>query len=406
MHFLDSYMEYVEPVGGSMLWHKWSAISVVSAALERRVWQVDGNKQIFPNMYIIINGLRGGGKGYATDMAVDFLHSLNARYKQQRLPGICFTSDKLTPASLIREMQRAKKEIKLPNTGNLYTYHALFSYAEELSSFIADIGGGSITSDILKFYNCDREFTKDIIKENDIITIPNVSFSCLWATQPSFLERHLPKEASREGLLSRIILISDLTFYRFKRLHSSPNVGLEMHILNQLDRISKMVGQMKESPEAAQVLDDWNERWNDQRASMPDMGVYTEYLVRKKLHVTKLCMILAACRNSLTIEEEDALRALELLAEAEGGMKAAFGVKDISKDSDAIMQFFSYIPKTGIFEDELIRAMIKTGKLFPRGMNLTNAINTLLAAKLIEVSQKNDRVFITRLRDPDDNKGS
>ena len=111
---------------------------------------------------------------------------------------------------------------------------------------------------------------------------------------------------------------------------------------------------------------------------------------------------MAACRGSSIIRLDDAQRAVVLLDSIEPEMKKIFGVKDISRQPDAVMQLLDYIPYSGIFEDELIRKMLAFGQVFPKNINMLVALQTLEAAKLIVTCQKDGRMHLTRLRNPDE----
>jgi len=392
MDFITKYMEYVAPLKGSPRFHLWSIIAVVSAVLERRCYTGVWNERHYPNLFVCLAGPAGCGKSFSSKAAVYFAKKLNQEESLKGQTGIKFMSDKLTPAAMLKQFQRAQKVL------GSYKYCSLFSFADELSSFILDIGGGSLADDILKFYDAPDHFEKEIIKNNENIVILNSSLTTLWDTTPDFLRRYMPNELSREGIGSRIVFVADYDFHFYDRVPAATDKDLEAELLNALFEIYCMHGEMRETPGAGALLDQYHKEIHLAQKSMCLHTNYSHYMARKSTHIRKLQIVSAASRGSMSIEESYAYRAYDWVTELEPSMSQIFGLQDGSKLPDAALVILEHIPDTGIWEEELIQTMIAGGLLFTMDSKWDGFINTLVKGGYAHQSEKDGRTFYKRRR--------
>jgi hypothetical protein len=61
--FITDFVAFTEDDWSPELFRRWTAISMVAAALERRVWVKTGPRVTFPNLYTFLIGRPGAGKG-------------------------------------------------------------------------------------------------------------------------------------------------------------------------------------------------------------------------------------------------------------------------------------------------------------------------------------------------------
>src|SRR3954470_20553842 len=76
MSFLRDYLTYATGNEAPDLFHVWSGYAALSAAVSRRVWLVDGDQAIFPNLYVMLVGDAGCGKSTALRRAKRMLAEL------------------------------------------------------------------------------------------------------------------------------------------------------------------------------------------------------------------------------------------------------------------------------------------------------------------------------------------
>ena len=68
MTFLDRYIHTAGVTFTPPAFHRWACLALVAAALADRVWIEKLKKQVYPNVYLLLVGPSGCGKGEALDM--------------------------------------------------------------------------------------------------------------------------------------------------------------------------------------------------------------------------------------------------------------------------------------------------------------------------------------------------
>ena len=96
--WLSSYLKYTEDTEPPLSYHVWTGISMIAAALQRRVHMPWGHEKIYPNMYILLIGPSGKcRKGTAMGMGRDLITAVQ---------GISLVSESITREALIRFMKQ------------------------------------------------------------------------------------------------------------------------------------------------------------------------------------------------------------------------------------------------------------------------------------------------------------
>src|SRR5271155_3237484 len=75
----------------------WSAISVISAVLKKKVWVRRGTYKVYPNQYIVLVGPPGVGKGTA-------IHPAHAFIKDYKPQLSNYLSDRITAPKIIEKL--------------------------------------------------------------------------------------------------------------------------------------------------------------------------------------------------------------------------------------------------------------------------------------------------------------
>ena len=73
MDFISSYLEHTSDTEAPMLFHRWSAISIIAATLGRQMYFQLGHFRINPNLYIMIMGEAASRKSTAIKIAKKLL---------------------------------------------------------------------------------------------------------------------------------------------------------------------------------------------------------------------------------------------------------------------------------------------------------------------------------------------
>lgn len=380
-------MEYVKPFKGSPRYHRWSIISVMAAVLERRVWfPMGGLSPIHPNLYVVLCGGPGTGKTTASNLACSFVKEYNKRQKGDG-SRIQFGPDKVTPAALLNRFQKYTKQIKGVQGKLAFEQSAMYLHSTELSTLIKDIGGGSLSDDLLKLYDCDDYFEKEIVMKGTI-KIPGPCLNFLGDTTPTFLSGFLPRQESGTGLTARIIFATEMGRVEMDEEVPEGDKVLYEEIVNEIGRMHRMCGRFQVDLRAKEWFSDWFKNHRDKLFDLHDGSYMRNFYARKPVHIRKVAMALSAGRSSnRVIMPEDYQRAVEFIEEAEPFMDKSFGVKEFRKVDDATKQILDQVPfePSQLTKPALIQSLYSSG-LSGSIVDLDNILKTLVDGKLINRS--------------------
>jgi hypothetical protein len=253
---------------------------------------------------------------------------------------------------------------------------------------LRDIGGGTLSDDLLKLYDNDDCFEKETVG-GGITRIPYPCLNFLGDTTPAFLSAYLPAEASGTGLTARVIFAVEQGEVEMDEELPAGDKILRMQIIQHIKRMHGMVGEMKFADEIKPL---WSSTFREIRKlthKFPDGSFMRNFYARKQDHLRKICMVLSACRdNSKIILEEDLETALALLADVEPFMDKIFGVRDISKTVDAPKRIFDCIPfyPDEIGEAELIAAVFRGG-MAGQVKSFEELVELMLRGEMVKMRQ-------------------
>jgi hypothetical protein len=328
-NFIDSYLEYTEPHEATTRVSKWSCISILAAALERRVWMNRGFYTLYPNLYVFIIGRSGLiKKSTSTGIAVNLFRELE---------GVKIMSERLTASSLIDQFKMAGKKIEINN--RKYNQSALFAYASELSVFMSEVFG-SITELLTTFYDCipndsSKPWVYNTLGRGEI-KIYGPCLNILGASTKAWLKKCIPKSEMEGGFTSRIIFVVENNLP--DKLVAWPSVDLEgelrrVRLIEDLRQIHALAGEVKVTPEAKELFTRWYE------THMRDVVPYNQdprmvgYMARKGDTILKLAMVhSAATSNDLVIGVENIIWASREIDSLEMDWRLAFDGLGVNTD--------------------------------------------------------------------------
>jgi len=152
--WIDQFVEHTDNLESAPIWRKWAAITTISATLEQKVWVETGGK-LYPNLYVFLVGLAGGGKSRAIISSTRFIHEIPELHVGPTSP---------TMASLVDHLVEAKRTIiNMPDPA--VEYNSMYLVADELSAFMHEfdpglVGGLTTFFDVVPYSQSRR--TKDI----------------------------------------------------------------------------------------------------------------------------------------------------------------------------------------------------------------------------------------------------
>lgn len=365
---------------------------LISAALQRRVWIGPDHAKLYTNMYTILVGNPGVGKGLVINQIANLLklHKLedpanlpkpsmeNAEAEVERILKeanfdraqdtsttkklgvdkpllIPVAADASTYEALIRAMSRAIRRINYKEFDEtlqkqvlrIYTHSSLCFCLEEISSLFR-----KRTEDLVNFliraYDCgDYEYDTKTQGRDRIF---RCCLNFFGGTTPSFMQDTFNDKLLSEGFASRTVFIFEYA-NRFPMLWL-PDLNDEQKeawadIAIHVKALSELYGGVIISQEAQQFLEHW---WKVEAShTRPNRSPkLNAYYARKNIHVLKLaCAVHFAESLSMTIERQPFETALKMLDSVEAKMHYAIGFDNKNPLSAPAKKIQEYIKVFG-----------------------------------------------------------
>lgn len=344
---IDEFMEYTENATSPEIYRLWAGISMVSGALERRVWTQTGDNTNFANLYILLVGTPGVGK--------KIIEEVGELWRETKEPsgGEAFSiaSDSTTKAALIDSLCKAEKT-RITRMGQTFTYHSILVPAEEFEVLLPYYDSEFIAF-LNKLWNNSARFTENRrYGPAKNVDIDNPFMHILGGVQPAWFVSHFPESAWETGLIRRIIMIYAETTPKIDPFKVTPHRrGIKDHILERLGHLSSLQGPIGWEQSAVDIAVEWN---NNNREPVPAHSKLAHYNTTRWQFMIKLAMTSAVSRDGVQlgpITEFDVKRALKWLFEAELRMEDIFrsliGKSDSSVIEELHMHTYSMWTRNG-----------------------------------------------------------
>lgn len=333
--WLNGYMEFTSQSEPQDSFRFWTAVSVIAAALQRKVKISWGHITWFPNLYIVLVGPSASRKGTAMGPGYDLLNDL----------GITMAAQATTRQALIKRLKDTTYTEINPENGQMDFHSSLTVFSKEFTVFLG-YHNRELMSDLCDWYDCDKRWKYETISRQTEEII-GVWVNIIGATTPDLIAAALPPDAIGSGLTSRIIFICEEGKGKVVPVHflSKEELLLRDKLLQDLEQISALTGKFKFTPDFIDLWTDWyvregalENKFNDPR--------FAGYTGRRATHVMKLSMIMSASRsNQMVISGEDLKRAIQALEWAEKKMHRVFTGVGKSQVAETLPQIFAFIAK-------------------------------------------------------------
>lgn len=316
--WLESYLQYTENSEPPKLFHVWTGISTIAAALQRKCTLNWGHLRFFPNMYIVLVGPPGKvRKGTAMGFGRNFLSKL----------GVKMAAESTTREALVREIMNSQETLMNDETGAISFHSSLTVYAPELVVFLG-YNQQQLMMDLTDWFDCGQgpegtwTYRTKHQGSDDII---GVWVNLIGATTPDLLRSCLSMDAIGGGLTSRIIFVFEDQKYKSCPIPfltpAEEHLGEDLYY--DLEQIHLMKGQFKPTP-------DFIELWKDWYTAADATPVFDDprlapYCERRPVHVMKLSMICSASRSDhMVLERQDLARSIAIMESTEKRMPSTF----------------------------------------------------------------------------------
>lgn len=332
--WIDSYLEYTDILPSPLLFRKWVAISFLASAMERRLWIRTMGSNLYPNLYTLLVGPPGIGKGVAIHPGEKLL---------REVPDLHIGPSDMSAASLIDALNESVRRIILRGDPPYIEFNSLTVISRELGVLIPS-WETSLMNNMTDIYD---GFVVDQKRRGKDIRIKIVApqINLLGACTPSYLNEVMPPGAWDQGFISRTILV-----YSGDRVPKDPfaednqsalSQRLHNDLLHDLKLIALDYGKLAFTTPAAASIKAW------MAAGQPPEPQHSKlqfYNARRLAHLLKLCIISSISHsNDKIITLENYAEALNWLVEVESYMADIFKSMNSGGDSAAMEETWNYV---------------------------------------------------------------
>lgn len=314
-NFLESYRSYAEDNFCPPEFHKWVGISIIAAALERKVSLKQGKLNHYPNIYVMLVSHPGSGKSTAMEVGTDLIET----YKKDKKQDFRIIPNQATEPALV-DMMKITDRIQIPGTSLLVPQSAGYLYASEASSSALQNTCGDFVAALTAFYDCPKWFRKKLKGDPYPTEIENSCMNLLAGSTFDYLKTLVNETSVMGGFASRILYIvsTDRKVRENVRWHDGKEIdrSVKERLLDDLEQIGNLIGPMHATPEWIKRYESWRPKF--ERFLIDLNSPKLESInARRGTHLIKLSMILAvADGNELIMTEKHFDGALELMEEA------------------------------------------------------------------------------------------
>lgn len=314
--FLDLYMKFTAKQESPELFHLWTSITVLAAALGRKCYLDKGYYRLYPNIFcILVAGAARCRKSTAINIGVSLLHEIET-------PNVRVIGGKITPEQFVKEIAESAR--KDEESGQIISPSTLV-HSSELSVFLTKQSYGEPLIYILTdLFDCP-DVWHNKTKTKGVDELRNVFICILAGTTPDGLAEGIPQSALKEGFGSRILYVFQRDTPRrnpFPRLTPEEKEMRARLLIILADR-AQMAGEFTLTERAQDWYIDWYDKFMSE--APPDKrleGVYG----RKHDHLLRIAMILSASYGMKVIDLEQCEGALMALNSLEAQHVGAFEV--------------------------------------------------------------------------------
>lgn len=360
--FITAYSEYAREAFCPPLFHTWTGISSVAAALERKVWQDRGTFLIYPNLYVMLIAAPGIGKSTAGNLGNELLRQVGTAENR-----ICFLANQSNPASFVKQFLSHKTFYVGDDT---HRHSSCYFYASEGSNALGESSGkqGKILPALTEFYDCPKHWDKALVVDK-VPPLRNVCCNMLACVTFSFLQELLPDREAAGGFASRIIyVVYDEKLVRTPKWRTSPpSHDTEEKLVEDLNEIYSLTGEYSETPEVRERFEQWFPRQDAHSQGLTSEKMQ-QFLARKATNVAKLMMVCAASEsNEMVLHARHWDRAMAMIEGVESSVhKIVENAKDVSSPKGVSYNVMKTIEDSGgdarmLTREQLFSSLIADG---------------------------------------------
>ena len=384
--WLTAWEEYFSDSPCPTLFRRWSGISLLAGAMERKCWVKSLKKTLYPNLYVILVAPPGGGKSFLIEVVREFWSNIGEHH---------IAPDSVSRASLADALKDAERHIVKVGE-KTYSFNSLLIASSELGNLITSYDG-EFMSFLNHLYDCppykERKRGKGIEYE-----LENAQLNLLAGTQPAYLNNLLPEGAWQQGFMSRTIIVySGEVIYGDLNLYEEPdNISPKSmddkeksDLMHDLKIIGNTFKKFTWTKESASIMQRWYETGGE---PAPDHPKLLGYCARRGAHLIKLCQVasISDC-DDMVITIEHFKLALDWMIEVEYYMPDIFKAMSYGGDGQLMKDCWHFFYKIYVKKQEPIRQarLISFLKDRTTGHNVERLLNLMVMSDMFKEIEVN-----------------
>ena len=307
IHHYMEFTKFVEPPGK---FHLWTALSILSATLGRRVYMRRGLFTLFPNLYVGLIGPTGLGKSTAGEIGIDHFGPTILNSGSEIMRG------KVTSWYLYEWFGQMSQ-------AGMSSIFYLFS--SELKTLLGDLNKSELVAMLTDIYGCPSN-AEYRTKTHGIIKLKNVYPNLLICSTPEWMTLGISADDVSGGFPGRFIYVCETRternfpfpedFYGVSEVEENKGILME-----DLSQIATLEGPVILTDEAKARYTMW---YVDRMKVVMDERL-RGYFSRKRDHLLKVATLVAVAEgDSLVITDKHLETAESILKGTEGNMVMAF----------------------------------------------------------------------------------
>lgn len=307
--WIDAFVDWSDhySCGSPKVWRKWTAISLIGAAIEQKVW-ICSPTPCYPNLYVWLIGAPGKGK-------TRLMTAAELLYKELPKPYLAPTS--LTDAALVDYLSTCRRERLVPRE-EPFLYNSAYMLYDEINAFLSSFKDAEkIIPLITSWY--DPKSYEHKRRGGDIHkTFSSPQLNMLCGAQPRTLMQLVPDYAWGQGLMSRVIMVYSNLDSPVTDIFDTTGVDLPPALSADYCLIARLVGELIPTLPLREALIKWRTAGEELPGyPKPTHPKLEHYNTRRRQFLLKLMIVSAVNRCSAQMDLPDFNQAMSWLLEAE-----------------------------------------------------------------------------------------
>lgn len=373
---------------------RWAAISLMAACLGDRLWiEKFRGSRLLPNLYVVLVGASGTGKGVAIDAALRLLQN-DAEDEDEGITDMNIYRGKATAPAIIDYLaakSRKKEEAGDEGPTRLYLITPELGFSTG-SGPIADMFVKMMT----ELYTGGDYTLQEGTRMNGAKRVHQPLLNWFAGSTKEWMVSSLTRDAIESGFFARIVTVDGK--YDFDKRVYRPTVpsdidSVEAFLRKRVRWMLRVGGRVKWTKEADRVAEQW---YNDRRP--PDDEAMLPTWKREDDMMRKLAMLLMIDRrpDRLVVRSEHVVAAQRLLRRVQKIIPDLITISSTTPENEAIMFTRRVIQNAGRIKDHVLIA--QGAKRGITGEKTLQAVKTLLDGREIEKEDSHTYVYKKKKR--------